>query len=210
MQPKIPIQPKASEVTGLRYNPAKKEMFFKNDPVQSVPIKLAIKNFLDFIGDSPVLLAGHNIKVFDCHVFFNTLQNCHMLADIQRKVSGYLDTLPLFKSSHPGLHSYKQESLYTHFTQKSYDAHNALCDVAALKEILSKASIHQNILKKHTFTGEYISAVKNYQEVKARNLKSWQPLMTQSFISKGLAAKAAGSGLTFEHVCVAYKRPAWH
>jgi hypothetical protein len=37
-------------------------------------------------------------------------------------------------------------------------------------------------------------------------LKSWQPLISQSVVSKGMAGKATASGLTFHHLNVAFKR----
>ena len=52
-----------------------------------------------------------------------------------------LDELVSFKSTHKGLQSYKQESLYEHIGGKTYVAHNALADVVALQEILTAASI---------------------------------------------------------------------
>jgi DNA polymerase III epsilon subunit-like protein len=77
-------------------------MCYQNKLVEAVPIKEALTGFFNFIGDTQVLLVGHSIKPFDCHVLLNTAKSCGMLGVLDRLVAGYLDTLVLFKSTPQG------------------------------------------------------------------------------------------------------------
>lgn len=74
--PKIPITDKATEVTGLRVMDGK--MFHDDKEVDAVHLVAAIDALLNFFAkfQSKVVLVGHNVKSFDCHIFLNSLQNC--------------------------------------------------------------------------------------------------------------------------------------
>lgn len=140
VKPKKGIESQASNVTGITFE--NNQMYHQNQPVKALLIKDAMTKFFSFIGSqNTVMLVGHNVKVFDCYVLSNALRSCGMLGCLD-VVGGYLDTLVLFRSTHADLQSFKQESIYQHLVGKSYDAHNALCDVQALNKILEVASIH--------------------------------------------------------------------
>ena len=85
------------------------QFYHKDMPVLAISVSQALREFFYFIGDSPVILSGHNIKTYDCHVLLN-VKSCGMLRLFESKVAGFLDTLSLFRSRMGP--SYKQEKLY--------------------------------------------------------------------------------------------------
>ena len=50
-------------------------------------------------------------------------------------VTGFVDTLPLFKLAYPGRTSYRQESLVQDLIMTQYNAQNASADLAALHQL---------------------------------------------------------------------------
>lgn len=204
VSPKVSIQEKASKVTGIRMRGGK--MYFEGKPVTSIGVKQALEQFVNFLGGRRVILVGHNIKVFDCPILLNALVSCGFETQFEKAVVGFLDTYPLFKGVHKGLTSYRQEHLYTHFIGGQYEAHNALADVQALDRLISSTIKDQDIVKPYTFSVQYITDVQEFIHGQQQNLVSWQPAIIGNFISKGMAEKAAGSGLRLEHLKFMYGR----
>ena len=44
-----------------------------------------------------VLLVGHNIKSYDCHLLLNALESCNITNVVSQHVEGFVDTKMLFK-----------------------------------------------------------------------------------------------------------------
>ena len=96
---KIPITKKASEITGLKLINGK--LYYGNKDVGAEPISSALKQFTDFLQKSKhKIIIGHNIHTYDCPVLFNALVKCSQMDVFTSSVSGYIDTLKLFKVSH--------------------------------------------------------------------------------------------------------------
>nr|KAG5704822.1 hypothetical protein BaRGS_015205 [Batillaria attramentaria] len=131
-------------------------MCHRGAPVLSLPLKEALERFLDFLGAEPVVLFGHNCKRFDCPVLFNAAKACGRLEDLQKKVAGFVDTLPLFREGHRGLKSYKQELLYEHYFQESYSSHDAAADALALERLVKAAGFSTELTEKNLFCFEDI------------------------------------------------------
>ncbi|VDI17004.1 Hypothetical predicted protein [Mytilus galloprovincialis] len=101
----------ASEVTKISVIGS--QMYYN---LQAVPSKLqneAFTDFNDFVKSFLVkpLLVGHNIKCYDCHVLYNSLRFHNMWNDFASNISGFLDTLELFKLLYPKRPSYSQTAL---------------------------------------------------------------------------------------------------
>ena len=167
-------------------------------PVLAITVSQALREFFYFIGDSPILLSGHNIKTFDCHVLLNAVKACGMLGMLEAKVAGFLDTLAVFRSLTTP--PYKQEKLYERFIGGKYEAHNADEDVKALQKITDKINPSQEDKRRNTFNIKYISDVQAFKRNAAHNMIGWKPLIDKNVISKSLARKAAESGLRPEHL----------
>lgn len=75
------------------------KMFHDDKEVDAVHLVAAIEALLNFFTkfQSKVVLVGHNVKSFDCHIFLNSLQNCGKTQEIGNCVARFVDTKQLFK-----------------------------------------------------------------------------------------------------------------
>ena len=181
------------------------QLYHHGHPVDAVPITLALKEFITFLGSDPVMLMGHNIRSFDCPILVNAITACGLEDQLALSVAGFLDTLRLFRATKPGLDSYQQESLYRYMFKEEYEAHNALADVTALQRIVKHALPGPKDVLKHTFHLDYVVAMHQYNQQKEANLKTWRPLIERSVVSETMAKQAAGSGLKVDHLMIAYR-----
>lgn len=117
------------EVTGLRVIDGK--MFHDDKEVDAVHLVAAVDALLNFFTkfQSKVVLVGHNVKSFDCHIFLNSLQNCGKTQEIGNCVAGFVDTKQLFKVFDSKVGSFSLENLYKRYVCEPYKAHDALEDV---------------------------------------------------------------------------------
>ena len=201
--PKKAIEPNAQKVTGLIYDGD--QLYHHGSPVEASPITTVLQDFSDFLGDSPTVLYGHNIKSFDCHVLLNTAKACDQLDSFQAKIKGFVDTLPLFKLVYPGLPTYKQTELYSRFVGESYQAHDALADVRALQRLVQNAC-DEKYFSQVSHTWQYILDVQSQTKLRNQLEGSWGPLVEDKTISKTMSQKAASSGLGVQHLCLAFRR----
>ena len=77
---------------------------------------------------------------------------CDMMEDFKVKVSGFSDTLPLFKQLYLKRQKYKQGSLVDDILPDCrYNVHNAGDDVRMLYDLLSVAGVTEEQLQEHSF-----------------------------------------------------------
>ena len=201
--PSQDISPSASRVTGLTMNGGK--LFLKDRPVSAVGIKEGLslfKNWLSAFGKN-VILIGHNIKVFDVK---HLLRHAGLHGVDFGVVAGFVDTLPMFKFFHPGQSSYSQENLFRKMVGGNYDAHNSLSDVIALCSLIKRTIPDTRSLQQFSYTCEWCRNYVTFLEERDKNLQTFQPLLALNAISKGMAEKAASSGLTYRHLQIACNR----
>ena len=79
---------------------------------------------------------------FDARMLVSACQRTENTS-VLASVTGFVDTLPLFKLAYPGRTSYRQESLVQDLLMTQYDAHNASADMAALHQLYD--AMPQNI-----------------------------------------------------------------
>ncbi|CAC5421658.1 unnamed protein product [Mytilus coruscus] len=90
--PKQPISKGASDITGISISGNR--MYHHDKEVTSSSVSCAIEGFLSFIQQvpKPVVLAGHNIKVFDCPLLFNALEKNVKISEFVNLIYGFIDT----------------------------------------------------------------------------------------------------------------------
>ena len=175
-------------------------MYHRGNPVKSVGIGEALNLFLEFLGDWPVVVVGHNIKAFDCLILLNAARGCDMVDRLHNAVHGFVDTLPLFRQVNKRLKSHSLGHLHEHYLGRNYDSHDAREDARALQEIVDKAEITRVTLSRHSFTLAYIIEVQGFREKTEKLLQTWRPLLEEKVVSEYIAKKAASSGLSFDDV----------
>ena len=206
--PKIPISAAATKVTNISYS--YQQLYYKNRPVHSISISKALNDFICFIRnlEKPILLAGHNIRVFDCPVLFNALECTGKIVDFVNIVQGFLDTKFLYKMVYPELKSHSQPDLFKHVIGTDYNAHDALADVTSLQTIFRNSNVNLSQItgKSCTFTIAYARENHEFCKRVGENLPTLQFLVQRKTISAAIARKAAGSGLTFHNIKIAFLR----
>lgn len=73
-------------------------------------------------------------------------------------------------------------------------------------QTLSTSFISDTVLLKHSFTNSWVQRYIVYLSQKSEALRTLQPLICLKKISKSMAEKVAASGLTLEHLQLAYSR----
>lgn len=95
-----------------------------------------IVDFINFFESKPKIL-GYNIQSYDIPVLMHQLTKFGLLDDFSISISGFIDTLKLSKRTFckSDTENFKQGTLVKTFLGKQHEAHNALADVRALKEL---------------------------------------------------------------------------
>ena len=116
----------------------------------------ALTDLCQFLGQQPVVLVGHNCKRFDVPRLVRAATACGMLEELKNTVSGFVDTLPLFRALNPELSSHRQSILYQHCCGQEYEAHDALADARALGELVRTAGPPHDVMSMHSFSVDEI------------------------------------------------------
>lgn len=116
--PQVPIEPSASEITGIT------DEMVKNCPTFAEDAKKLKKLFENKI------IIGYNILVFDIVVILNEFERAGVEVNLSRN---FIDVLKIERI----LHSNTLSSVYERYTGKSLDnAHDAMIDVLATETVL--------------------------------------------------------------------------
>ena len=138
-------------------------------------------------------------------VVLNQFSCCGQLQSLSNVVAWFADTLPAAKATIPGLKSYSLSALYTEVFAGSFKAHDAECDVAALKQ-LTDTRFKMCLLLRHstTFQSAYEhNLISLRQKSVADELKQNIP---RAHLSKSMASKIAQAGLQYAHLQLAFSR----
>ncbi|XP_063443777.1 protein PML-like isoform X1 [Mytilus galloprovincialis] len=203
--PQHQITPKAAEITGLTFENG--QLLSNGNVLPAVHIKKCLNDFISFLEKTKNnVLIGHNVQTYDCVLLYTSLQKCNLLDKFKSTVIGFIDTLPLFKLSHPGLNSYSQTNLFETFMSKSYEAHRADEDVDALCTLVNK-KIELNVHFEKVYIPECVISDKfNSMKELHKNLPSLKLLIDRKILSLGMARIIASSGLCLEHLKLAFSR----
>ncbi|XP_062592816.1 uncharacterized protein LOC134254308, partial [Saccostrea cucullata] len=208
VMPEIPMTAKAAEVTGIRI--INQKMYSHGVQVSALKLSAAIDALLDFFSkfQSKVVLIGHNLKSFDCHLFLNALESCSKTEAFSHCIAGFVDTRLLFKIFDPTLKSYSQESIFKEYTLSNYNAHDAVEDVLALKTLVETVDIDICSAQFSAATFSFSSALRShlYCLEKQKNCPSLEHLVKDRVISRSMVNKIAGSGLNYRYLQLAYYR----
>jgi hypothetical protein len=78
----------------------------------------------------------------------------------------------------------------------SYDAHNGLEDVKALRDLLTHLQPTDQQYDRNSFSFQYVCESLEHHKRVSYNLPSLMPLVNRKIVSKSMAQRIAGSGLT--------------
>ncbi|XP_033762241.1 transcription intermediary factor 1-beta-like [Pecten maximus] len=108
----------------------------------------------------------------------------------------------------PGLSSYSQPNLFKLITKSNYKAHDAVQDVISLQKLVreSKLEISDESYANATFSVDSAKESHGYAKRVRVNLPSLKGLVGRKILSGAMARKAAGSGLNYSCLKLAYTR----
>ena len=103
----------SSSVTGLTNEEG--IIFHNGHPIQALNRKAAFQSFVLWICQfKPVILVGHNSKLFDSRRLLANINFFIRFAELRTIVTGFVDTLQMLKKLLSDLESYKQANVYKH------------------------------------------------------------------------------------------------
>ncbi|VDI64025.1 Hypothetical predicted protein [Mytilus galloprovincialis] len=181
--PSCQVTQKAAEITGITFENG--QLLFKGNVMPAV---------------------GHNICNYDCMVLYTALEKCSLLDKFMTSISGFVDTLLLFKSAHPGLSSYSQPNLFQTLLGQTYDAHRADEDVDALFTLVNKTVVDNCHFEKTYLSKKFISEKYLSMKELLKNLPSLKLLVDNKILSISMARIIAKSGLSLQHLKLAFTR----
>lgn len=197
--PKSPFTDGATAVTGLYV--ANGKMYFHKNKVDSVSVEGCLEDFTQWLKQySKPLLVCHNGRAFDSINLLKTCQNNSFSLPIE----GFIDSLFVFREALPDRKCYKLEALVKDCMSMSFKAHSAHEDVKALQSLVLQCKISCDVLLKHSFSVEYVTSSIDYKSKTDECLGSLQPL--SNCLSKYMLRKIAQSGLSYQHLKMAYER----
>ncbi|XP_033724552.1 uncharacterized protein LOC117314595 [Pecten maximus] len=206
VSPKSPQTNAAKEITRIIAH-GDGSMSVDGKVVKPDSIHTAASRFLHWMGKfHDVFLIAHNGRRFDFPVLLTTLKNIHKERELCDIVTGCLDSIHLFKKAYPGQDSYKQEDLFRSVLQGTYEAHNAIADVQALGKLVSSTNLSRSDLLSFSFSPHSVLCQLDYNTEKAKNYSSLASLVDRKILSKCMAEKIAGSGLTLYHLQAIMRR----
>ncbi|XP_057335065.1 uncharacterized protein LOC130673868 [Microplitis mediator] len=208
------IPPSASAVTGLTTNGGK--LFLLGIEVETVSAKLATEGLLSFLKSTKQknILIAHNCIRFDAPLIIRLMKQVDLLTEFRGIVSGFCDTLPLFKSKLPERKSkklsFKQSALAEEFLEADdlKNAHNAINDVSVLQKLVyhAKIKITHDELKLNTVTINYIAYLQSKSNITNKLLSELRVLVksvTKNNSHDNKNSKKNSSGLSANMACIA-------
>ncbi|XP_062615434.1 uncharacterized protein LOC134277168 [Saccostrea cucullata] len=152
--PKVPITEEAMNTTGIVVNSDLDKMTVHGKEVDAVNITSALTDFLTwFKVFQDVVLVAHNGRKFDFLVLMSTLHtsSLKMTTMLFSTVSGFIDSLGVFKKVFSGQPNYKQETLVKTVLNTTYNAHDATEDVKTLGMLIKQANLSDSQILQFSF-----------------------------------------------------------
>ena len=204
--PKVPLTSAAQDITGIVVNQSG-TMTVKGKPVQGKTIQSAISEFILWLTKFPcAVLVAHNGRRFDFPVLLSTLRNIGCVDKLFDCVTGFIDSLTVFKKAYPDQESYKQEHLVQSILKFSYAAHDAIEDVTSLGKLLTHTGLATADIMKHSYPPSAVYNSLLFSEAKSNNINSLLPLVFNGVMKRPTAENIAGSGLKLNDLRKIFER----
>ena len=207
--PKQGIPERVFKVTRLKVIDDK--MFYKEEECTVCPEDVAILNFIQFlksIGNNLILVA-HNGLRYDLPILLRVICSYDLLTTFKDTVSGFADTLQIFKDMLPERKKEKlkfnQEDLVADLLEDYVfeDAHNALGDVKALSKLVEKVKVTTScFVQKSISVNSFLRSAQMSKETKDI-IKAMDCMET---VSKGMRKKIAEAGISMKHLKEAFSK----
>lgn len=205
--PEVPITEEAMNTTGIVVNSDLEKMTVHGEEVNAVNITFALTDFLTWLNNFPnVILVAHNGRKFDFPVLMSTLHCLKMTNMLLSTVSGFVDSLSVFKKAFTGQPNYKQETLVKTVLNTTYNAHDATEDVKTLGMLIKQAKLSGSEVLKFSFPPIAVHQSLFFSNEKSKNITSLHVLIAKGIVKHNTAENIAGSGLNLSHLHRIFQR----
>ena len=208
VMPEQKISSKVSELTHIFVRDNK--MFYLGQEVEAVSIDQCVSQFIkwcDEVVGGKVVLIAHNCKTFDAKKIVFHVSKCNKIDRFEQFVSGFADTLPMFRKMYKGskeLKNFKQTTLVQYLLKATYNAHNACDDSKSLQDLVENSKADKKDILAHSFSVSAVVQAKVRDEELLKNENTLEPL--RNVCSTLTLNKIASSGLEYKHIKLAYNR----
>lgn len=205
--PKVPITEEALNTTGIVVNSDLQKMTVHGKEVDAVNITSGLTEFSNWLKNFPrAILVAHNGRKFDFPVLMNTLHSLNLTNVLLSAVSGFTDSLSIFKKAFPGQPNYKQETLVKSLLDTTYSAHDAIEDVKTLGMLMKHSKISGPEILPFTFPPIAVHQGLLFSKEKSKNITSLHVLIAKGIVKHNTAENIAGSGLNLSHLHKIFQR----
>lgn len=140
--PKVPISEEAMNTTGIVVNSNLEKMTVNGKEGDAIYIISGLTKFVEWMKNfSKVILLAHNGSKFDFPVLMSTLHCLNMTDTLFPVVSGFIDSLSVYRKTFPEQQNYKQETPVKAVLNTSYAAHDATEDVKTLGLLMKQTKL---------------------------------------------------------------------
>ena len=172
--PAVPISQEASQVTGISMTDG--TMTVNGQVVQLVSIQVAVKRMIHWLEKfQNVCLVAHNCHCFYFPILVSILVNNDTIDTFYE--CALIDSLSIFRTLYPK-QSLKQVNLVLQLLGETYNAHNAIADMAALRKLLQFVNLPSKDLKTYSFSLLALSNNMAFNIAKAQNYPTLSQLIS--------------------------------
>lgn len=139
----------AADLTCITVDRTSNTMTCNGQQVEFMQPNAALRDFIAWlkkISEGKVYLVAHNCWKFDAPVILKAVRDCCLEDVFDRRVAGFLDTLPAFRMKYKDLGKYALRDLVDTFLEKDYTPFNAIDHVRVLTELIREGSILSDLL----------------------------------------------------------------
>ena len=105
----------------------------------------------------------------------------------EEKVTGFVDTLKLYRNTCPSAPSRKLEELCKDFGMPKFHAHNANADAQALKQLVKKTRPDIQEVEKASMTTKCCIEIHDFKKNRDANYITWTTVVADKGITKEMA-----------------------
>jgi len=172
--PAVPISQEASQVTGISMTDG--TMTVNGQVVQLVSIQVAVKRMIHWLEKfQNVCLVAHNCHCFYFPILVSILVNNDTIDTFYE--CALIDSLSIFRTLYPK-QSLKQVDLVLQLLGETYNAHNAIAYMAALRKLLQFVNLPSKDLKTYSFSLLALSNNMAFNIAKAQNYPTLSQLIS--------------------------------
>ncbi|XP_064085288.1 uncharacterized protein LOC135200594 [Macrobrachium nipponense] len=221
IMPSKPIQDIASKVNGLTIVDGTLRQ--NGHIVRTVSLEEGVLQFIEHLQENTILIS-HNTKCFQSqHLIRNVLlEEKFLLERLRERVAGFSDSyeiyLDLFPRGGPTqLPSYKLWKLIKYFSknfmnrafQKPVHGIDNLMKIRNLGELLRFEGLTNEerlwTIYRFSMTFDSVVDVVEHRNMTKENQKTFADMVQTKYVSEQMAKKMASSGLTLQHLTLAYE-----